>query len=572
MRCEAIGALAALIAVTACGTNDRVLTDNVVDPKALVALTKFRSCCGHSFSGWGESDRSMKHYLVPATSLMGTNDRLPVYAPCDGELVSIREEQAYASCSSTEVRGYNVRFVCRARPDVSVRIFHVNPTRGAGAVRSGERVGYADLRGCAPNPGDLPYADFDVAVEKLGAFYSYIEWLDDGAFAAWADRGLASRDAAYVTRAARDADPCYTRVGQCEEDTILLPAASPPSAIAAGAYHTCVVVDGAVECWGDGFAGQTGNGSTTGAGSDVPMQVVGLAAGGQAIAGGFTHTCAVVDGGAKCWGDGALGDGATTSSSVPVDVTGLGSGVEAIAAGHGFSCAVVNGKVLCWGRNASGQLGDGSQTDSSVAVAVVGLGSGVQAIAAAGSHACALVDGGVWCWGDGSAGQLGDGGTSSSPTPVQVAGLTTGVQAISAGDRHTCAVVNGAAVCWGDNSSGQLGDGSTSSSAVPVPVVGLESGVQAIAAGPWHTCAVVNGGVQCWGRGYSGELGDGASTDSAVPVQAVGLASGAIAVAAAQEHTCALVNRGVACWGIGRLGNLSRAPSAVPIPVFGLVP
>jgi hypothetical protein len=226
MRSEAIGALA--LAIVACGTNDRVLTDNVVDPQALAALTKFRSCCGHSYAGWGESDRSMKHYLVPATSFMGTNDRLPVYAPCDGEIVSITAEQSYAGCSGGEVRGYNVRFVCRARPDVSVRLFHVNPSRGPGAVRSGAHVGYADLRGCAWSPGDLPYADFDVAVEKVGAFYSYIEWLDDDAFAAWAARGLASRDAAFISRAARDADPCGSDSRQCDADTILLSPISPP--------------------------------------------------------------------------------------------------------------------------------------------------------------------------------------------------------------------------------------------------------------------------------------------------------------------------------------------------------
>ena len=224
MRSEAIGALVALLAVTACGTNDQILTDNVVDPQAIGALTKFRSCCGHSFSGWGESERSMKHYLVPDASFMGTNDTLSVYAPCDGEIVSITAEQSAAGCSGNEVRGYNVRFVCRARPDVSVRVFHVNPSRGPGAVRSGAHVGYADLRGCAWNPGDVPYANLDVAVEKLGAFYSYIEWLDDGAFAPWAARGLSSRDAAFITRAERDANPCtWSDPNECTRDTIYLP-------------------------------------------------------------------------------------------------------------------------------------------------------------------------------------------------------------------------------------------------------------------------------------------------------------------------------------------------------------
>lgn len=224
MRSEAAAALAALlVAAAACGTSDRILTDNVVDPRALAAVTKFRSCCGHSFAGWGESERSMKHYLVPDSSYMGTNDTLPVYAPCDGELVSITPEDSPAGCTGNEVRGYNVRIVCRARPDVSIRIFHVNPSRHPGAVRSGAHLGYADLRGCEFYPGELPYADIDVAVEKLGGFYSYFEWLDDGAFEPWAARGLPSRDAAFVTRAERDANPCaWSGPEECARDTIRL--------------------------------------------------------------------------------------------------------------------------------------------------------------------------------------------------------------------------------------------------------------------------------------------------------------------------------------------------------------
>lgn len=34
-------------------------------------------------------------------------------------------------------------------------------------------------------------------------------------------------------------------------------------AIAAGDYHTCAVVNGAVQCWGDNENGQLGNNSTT---------------------------------------------------------------------------------------------------------------------------------------------------------------------------------------------------------------------------------------------------------------------------------------------------------------------
>ncbi len=219
MRSEAMAAVVFVLALSGCGTNDRIFTDNVVDPQNLSALTKFRSCCGHSFAV-GETNRTMKHYLVPNASLMGTDNGLPVYAPCDGELVSITPEWNRLDCLGGVVRGYQVRIVPRERPDVSLRIFHVNPTRGPGAVESGEQVGYADVRFCSY--GGQGYADFDVSVEKLGAMYSYIDWLDDGAFAPWKARGLASRDAAYITKDARDADPCnYDDITQCQKDTIV---------------------------------------------------------------------------------------------------------------------------------------------------------------------------------------------------------------------------------------------------------------------------------------------------------------------------------------------------------------
>jgi alpha-tubulin suppressor-like RCC1 family protein len=78
--------------------------------------------------------------------------------------------------------------------------------------------------------------------------------------------------------------------------------------------------------------------------------VTGLATGVEAIAAGADHTCAVVNGGVQCWGDnswGQLGNDSTAGSAVPVPVTGLGSGVQAIAAGGWHTCALANGGVSC---------------------------------------------------------------------------------------------------------------------------------------------------------------------------------------------------------------------------------
>jgi alpha-tubulin suppressor-like RCC1 family protein len=348
--------------------------------------------------------------------------------------------------------------------------------------------------------------------------------------------------------------------------------------LAAGSWHSCAAVNGSVQCWGSNASGEFGNGNTNG--NTTPTQVTGLTSGVTTVAGGYSHSCAVVNGGAQCWGSndyGSLGNGSTTNSATPVQVTALtsGVGVMAMATGGGHSCAVVNGGVRCWGANNSGQLGNGSNTDSHVPVQVSGLASGVTAVATGMYHSCAVVNGGVRCWGSNGYGRLGNGSTTSSNVPVQVAGLTIGVTAVAVGDSHSCAVVNGGVQCWGRN-GGRLGNGSTTSSTTPVQVTGLTSGVgvTAVAAGYGHSCAVVSGGVQCWGSGAYGRLGDGSTAGSITPVQVIGLTSGtgATAVATGDFHSCAVVNGGVQCWGRngGRLGNGSTTSSTTPVQVSGL--
>ena len=101
--------------------------------------------------------------------------------------------------------------------------------------------------------------------------------------------------------------------------------------------------------------------------------MVGLTSGATAVAAGYQHTCAVVNGGVQCWGAniyGELGNNSTTESDVPVQVLGLTSGATAVAAGYTHTCAVVNGAAWCWGDNGNAALGNNSFTNSSVPVLV----------------------------------------------------------------------------------------------------------------------------------------------------------------------------------------------------------
>ncbi len=199
-------------------------------------------------------------------------------------------------------------------------------------------------------------------------------------------------------------------------------------AVAAGQNFACAMKSGGVSCWGANANGQLGDG--TGSPwfpSSTPGTVTGLGAGSgvTAIATGYNHTCAIVSGAAQCWGNdssGQLGDAANTDLSTPVSVSGLSSGVIALAGGGAHTCAIVSGGAQCWGNGLSGQLGNSASANSNVPVSVTGLSSGVTAIAAGGFHSCAVQNGGALCWGKDLSGQLGNNSIVNSNVPVTVNG------------------------------------------------------------------------------------------------------------------------------------------------------
>jgi alpha-tubulin suppressor-like RCC1 family protein len=199
-------------------------------------------------------------------------------------------------------------------------------------------------------------------------------------------------------------------------------------AIAAGGLHTCAVITGgAAKCWGWNDYGQVGNDTFTS--SNAPVDVVGLAGAVDLIAAGNAHTCAnIAGGGLQCWGAnaqrGQVGDGSTADRQTPVDVVGLANGVSSVDGGGAHTCAVAEGGAKCWGGNASGQLGDGTTMLHRTPVDVVGLATGTSAVGTGELHSCAVVaSGGVKCWGNNQYGQLGNGRSGlqeSRPSPVDV--------------------------------------------------------------------------------------------------------------------------------------------------------
>lgn len=273
--------------------------------------------------------------------------------------------------------------------------------------------------------------------------------------------------------------------------------------IAAGSNHSCALLDNAsVKCWGRSNSGQLGYNDTVTRGDGAgemgnALPAVSFAAGrtATAIAAGANHTCALLDNAqVVCWGDNAYGQlgqgnmdnigdgiGATVATTPTINV-GTGRSVVAISAGDLHTCALLdNATVKCFGSAGNGRLGTGDTMDIGDepnelgdALLPINLGTGVSvvAISAGGAHTCVLLSSAsVKCFGNGADGKLGIGsqadiGDGPSEMGDALATVNVGtsrtVLAVSAGLAHTCAMLDDASVkCWGNGGSGRRGSGNT---------------------------------------------------------------------------------------------------------------
>lgn len=317
---------------------------------------------------------------------------------------------------------------------------------------------------------------------------------------------------------------------------------------------------GRVQCWGNGTMGQIGDNEYY-LSRFTPTFASSIPSGATAIRSGDDGVCAIVNGGAMCWGGneyGKLGLGTFNwAYGTPTSVVGATTSVSDIQISQHRSCFVVDGGLKCTGRGEAGVLGDGDATDHNLSTVVSSTyfpaGSGVTKVSIGESSTCVLLSTGtIKCMGYGWYGQLGDGSGLDSAAPVTaVASGATDISGSAQGGFH-CAVVGGAAQCWGVNWYGTMGDGSLGDHASPSTVSSLSTGVSKIVTGEQHACALMTAGtVKCWGRNHRGQLGEGTTISefSSLPVDVVGITN-ATAIAAANNSTCALLaDNAVKCWG-----------------------
>jgi alpha-tubulin suppressor-like RCC1 family protein len=259
------------------------------------------------------------------------------------------------------------------------------------------------------------------------------------------------------------------------------------TSIAAGPYHTCAVLEGGkARCWGYGDVGELGYGNPETVGDDeTPASVGDVDVGGpvKSLALGMFHTCALLETGkVRCWGQGVsgqlgygnknnVGDNEAPASAGDVDVGGT---VTAIAAGYWHTCALLEGgAVRCWGEAMYGELGYGNGTaigdnEKPASAGDVPVGAAVVRLDANGLHSCAVLEGqNARCWGYGWAGELGYANVNHvgvANTPAEVGDIEMGgaVERMALGGYHTCALLQGGGVrCFGSANFGQLGYGST---------------------------------------------------------------------------------------------------------------
>lgn len=380
---------------------------------------------------------------------------------------------------------------------------------------------------------------------------------------------------------------------------------------------------GRLKAWGNNREGQLGLGDTNPRGTasgqmgtNLAFVDVGSGRTVKSIAGGYHHTCALLDNNkVKCWGlnnSGQLGLGDTTNrgqtsgqmgDALPYVNLGTNRTVKSIAGGGsnnesmGHTCALLdNNKVKCWGWNTFGELGLGdtinrgdSPNQMGDALPYVDLGTGRTArkIFSGWAHTCALLDNNkTKCWGRNNTGALGLGDTTNrgdvsgqmgDALPYVNLGTDRYIKSALGMAASNCALLdNNKVKCWGYNIAGQLGLGDTNNrgdasgemgDALPYVELGTGMTAQTLSGTGHSICALLNNNkVKCWGYNHNGALGLGDTTSrgtapeqmgDGLPFVELGTGLTATQISSGNDHTCAILNDNTfKCWGDNWAGQL----------------
>jgi len=309
--------------------------------------------------------------------------------------------------------------------------------------------------------------------------------------------------------------------GQLIQTTILpaLAIAVPPSASALargnlGAHHCLLDTDGGVWCWGENHDGQLGDGSFES--NPTPQRVLQNGGGSNhledvaTVARGWHHTCAVRRNGTMaCWGrgwTGALGNGSTATETQATDVPGITDAVRVAANASGTCITHAFGRVSCWGS-----LPGPGYASSPTPVYINGFSARAIDVALTPSTACALLDTGrIECWGDNLYGELGAdlAANVNTTTPQAVAAISDALALAATGYAYLALTSDGRVHVWGRVDFKLAGVDGPIEQRVPIAVAGI-AGATRIFPGGLHACALIGatGPTTCWGYNQNSQVG-----------------------------------------------------------------
>lgn len=329
---------------------------------------------------------------------------------------------------------------------------------------------------------------------------------------------------------------------------------SMPSYYAYAGVNACVIVNGALQCWGgNSYMAMTNQESQAyfNGGAWSPQTI--LSSDVKDVCVGAT-SCALTNSGAvKCWGKNVYGETgekvSTQRTRYPTTV--IESGAEAIGCTEYNSCAKLSGgKLVCWGDYRTGLLG--GKTSNSFVPSVL-FETGVTDFSI-GRSSCMIVSGSLYCLGQNNSGEVGDGTKSPRLTPFKVLDGNVTHFSMDQSNRRVCAVQSGSLKCWGESNNG---DGTSEARTSPIQI--FESGVSKVKIGLGEGCATVGGDLKCWG--HMNLSPSQVSVDKPIQDFAVGAAK------------CSISDAGkLQCWGFdnsaGAVGNGTLKSQLTPFTVF----
>lgn len=131
--------------------DDIFITASPVDLTQIQKISPLRSCMGHDYSGLNisgekEDTRSMKHYVQPLQEYNGTSNKVKIYAPFDGTVGRVQENQDQLRAQDPRFGGVGIAFYPDSSKLWTMEYGHVYPFSSlkiGSKVKAGELIGYA---------------------------------------------------------------------------------------------------------------------------------------------------------------------------------------------------------------------------------------------------------------------------------------------------------------------------------------------------------------------------------------------------------------------------------------------